>query len=254
MRYLLVFIIFMFGCKLGKNINEEYIYEYEKINLSEKNYDLEDTYEYLEPGRELTDDYYITTRSIVFESDEYISDEYVVNNEIITISDRIKEIDRGQIIYKVPDTMQVLKRYYVIVRISESGENTQITENINGRITHRNIKTSSRMEVNLIDYYNAFRITKINNDRQLVDSTYTEWKFSVIPLKPGINKLNLIVSTITGDDLKQIVYSDEIFVKSNTPAQIKIFWYENWKWYMEKILIPLITWLIGIWIGKRKKA
>jgi len=246
-RYLLFIILLLTSCKTIKisekeNFLDNYVF---KPEISEiKNLDSEED-------------------NFIYESPKILKSQRLdINNiddniknikEDKFIKETYKNITNGQIIYKVPDTMQVMKNYDVIVRISKSSDNIQITENINGKITHKNITTSSRMEVNLIDASDAFKIKKINTDKQLVDSTYTEWRFSVMPIKSGTNKLNLVVSIIKDDDVKQIVYSDEIFVRSNPPAQIKTFWYDNWKWSMEKILIPIITWLIGIWIGKRKK-
>lgn len=179
----------------------------------------------------------------VFEKKEIISSE---SNSTIRSTN-----DLGQVIYKVPDTMKVMNNYEVIVRISKSSNNVEITSNLNGKIFSKNIKTSNKMQVELVDPTNSFQIKEINNQKQLVDSTYTEWKFNVLPLKPGSNKLDLVVSIIKGDDIKQVVFSDEIFVHSNTPAQIKEFWYENWKWSIEKLIIPVITWFFGMWWGKR---
>jgi hypothetical protein len=244
MKYLLIFITFLLiSCRAEKNITDNQLF------ISNPHFEMDST---------VIDniDFRIEgDRLMMIRTPEETSSVYVDSkNKVINNNKTQKhEITNGQIIYKVPDTMQVMKNYDVIVRISKSSDNIQITENINGKITHKNITTSSRMEVNLIDASDAFKIKKINTDKQLVDSTYTEWRFSVMPIKSGTNKLNLVVSIIKGDDVKQIVYSDEIFVRSNPPAQIKTFWYDNWKWSMEKILIPIITWLIGIWIGKRKK-
>lgn len=164
------------------------------------------------------------------------------------------ETDLGQVIYKVPDTMKVMKNYDVIVRISKSQTNIEMRNNLNGKVIQRSIKTSNRMSVELIDPTgNSFQIKEVNSQKQIVDSSYTEWKFNVMPLKSGQNKLDLVISIFKNDDVKQIVYSDEIWVQSNTPAQIKTFWYDNWKWSMEKLIIPVITWLFGMWWGKRRE-
>lgn len=246
MKYLIIFItLFITSCGIQKKstINDSFLNQYVNFqpdSVSEFQ-DIEELEHNIEPVLMLR-----------------TQEPPIQNNEIIIntndISEKINhEITNGQIIYKVPDTMQVMKNYDIIVRISKSKDNIHITENINGKITHKNIITTSKMEVNLVDANGAFKITKINTDKQLVDSTYTEWKFSVIPIKSGTNKLNLVVSIIKGEDIKQVVYSDEIYVKANAPAQIKTFWYDNWKWSMEKILIPVITWLFGMWWGKRKE-
>ena len=194
-------------------------------------------------------------------SSSYVVEERLSNNESKVFQKKESESnftirstnDLGQVIYKVPDTMKVMNNYEVIVRISKSSNNVEITSNLNGKIFSKNIKTSNKMQVELVDPTNSFQIKEINNQKQLVDSTYTEWKFNVLPLNPGLNKLDLVVSIIKGDDIKQVVFSDEIFVHSNTPAQIKEFWYENWKWSIEKLIIPVLTWFLGMWWGKRRE-
>lgn len=165
------------------------------------------------------------------------------------------ETNLGQILYKVPDTMQVMKNYEVIVRISKSQTNVEIRENLGGRVFEKSIKTSNKMQVELIDRTGScFKLIRVNVEKQLVDSSYTEWKFNVTPLKSGINKLDLVISIFKGDDIKQIVYSDEIYVRSNPKAEIKSFWNENWKWFLEKFLIPLGTWIFGLWLGRKIKT
>ena len=198
--------------------------------------------------------------SQVSESKYYSRDERVrvVYKDVVRNSTSEKVVnsqsDLGQVIYKVPDTMIVRKNYEVVVRISKSRNNIEIRSNLNGKITSKNIKTSNKMSVELIDPTgDIFQIKEVNIQKQLVDSSYTEWKYNIMPLKSGQNKLDLVISIYKDDDVKQIVYSDDIYVQSNAPAQIKSFWYENWKWSIETLIIPIITWLFGLWWGKRSK-
>jgi hypothetical protein len=110
------------------------------------------------------------------------------------------------------------------------------------------------MEVKLVDPTGKnFIIGLTNSEVQLVDSSYTEWRFDVKPIKSGLNKLNLVVSIIKDSSVKQVVLSDDILVKSNPPAQIQNAWSENWKWIFEKMIIPLAVWLFGIIIGRWSK-
>ena len=165
-------------------------------------------------------------------------------------------IDNGRILYVVPDTMLVMKNYEIVIRISKSNSQTTISQNIERKekVKTEQIKTTSKMQVELIDpQKDCFNITSVNSSKQLVDSTYTEWKFNVQPIKSGTNRLDLVVSIFLNEDLKQVSYSDEIFVKANPKAQIKDFWSTNWKWIFEKLVLPLVTWFIGYWMGKKKK-
>lgn len=186
------------------------------------------------------------------ERERVIIKEVVKNN----INERLVNTNNelGQVIYKVPDTMLVRKSYEVVVRISRTTGNIEIKSNLNGKITSKNIKTSNKMSVELKDATGGlFDIKEITAQKQLVDSSYTEWRYNVIPLKSGQNKLDLVISIFKNDDVKQIVYSDEIYVQSNTPAQIKYFWYDNWKWSIETLIVPFLTWLFGLWWGKRSE-
>lgn len=170
----------------------------------------------------------------------------------------ISESDLGQIVYKIPDTMLIRKTYQITVRIAKGTDDIKIVEEYRGKVTTRIIKTSSVMEVLLVDPSpedrKSFEITKINNDIQMIDSVgYTEWIFSITPIHTGRYKLNLIVSIIRNDSKKQIVYTDKIYVRSNASAQIQTFWEKNWNWTFDTILIPLITFAFGIWFANRRK-
>ena len=70
------------------------------------------------------------------------------------------ETDLGQVIYKVPDTMKVMKNYDVIVRISKSQTNIEMHNNLNGKVIQKSIKTSNRMSVELIELAIHFKLKK----------------------------------------------------------------------------------------------
>lgn len=189
---------------------------------------------------------------------------YSDNNEIhddsvYTESSNESNVDLGRILYVVPDTMYVMKNYEIVIRISNSQSNNLIFQNLERQMIRaesetRIIRTTGKMQVELIDPQKSyFNITSINSNKQLVDSTFTEWKFNVQPIKSGTNRLDLVVSIFIEDDIKQISYSDEIYVRTNPKAQIADFWFTNWKWILEKLILPLITWFIGYWMGKKKK-
>ena len=162
-------------------------------------------------------------------------------------------LDLGEVVYKIPDTMRIFKTYQVTVRISPKQGTTEIVENLDGRISRATIPITSRMEVELRDASgdSSFTITKINADKQIVDSEgYTQWCFSVRPIKNGEKRLSLVVSVITGDDRKQKVYSDTIHVKDDVVKKVDHFWSKYWQWIFTTILIPFIIW---IWNRKKKK-
>jgi hypothetical protein len=243
LRILFLFILIITSCRTQKNSTGYNILD-EKIKIQLDSSQKIEHYE--------TD--YVSKLKKLSTIEEKITDEkskIIVEKTIINTN---KESQLGQIIYKVPDTMKVFKNYEVIVRISKSKNNIEITENIQGKIHTKNIQTTSTMEVKLVDPTGKnFVIGLINSEVQLVDSSYTEWRFDVKPIKSGLNKLNLVVSIIKDSSVKQVVLSDDILVKSNPPAQLQNAWSENWKWIFEKMIIPLSVWLFGIIIGRWSK-
>jgi hypothetical protein len=109
------------------------------------------------------------------------------------------------------------------------------------------------MYVDLIDSSpdSSFIIKKISDNEQMVDSSdYTEWIYSVRPIKNGDKKLSLVISIIKGDNKKQIVYSDTIHVKDNIVKNVKIFWVKHWQWLFTTFLIPIF---IYFWKKRDKK-
>ena len=160
-------------------------------------------------------------------------------------------MDWGEIVYRVPDTMIVFVTYKIIVRISRSHGSTEIIEGIGTNPVRTEIPVSSKMEVVLIDTSpdSAFIIKRINSDGQIIDSLeFTEWQFFVKPIKHGQRQLDLVVSLIKDGDVKQKIYSDTIHVKNNPAQSSKNFWNDNWKWLATTIIIPLI-----VFFWKRKK-
>ena len=244
MKYLFIFLtLFIISCNSTKKLSNNSTKSLNGGNLDPK--EVEEEVLMLENRREV----YPTIKPEINQIPQKQTTKSDNTSSIIN-----SETNLGQVVYKVPDTMQVMKNYEFIVRISKSQTNVEIKNNLNGKVFQKNIKTSNKMKVELIDPTgNSFKITPVNVENQFVDSTYTEWRFNISPLKSGNNKLNLVISIFKENDIRQIVYSDEIYVKSNPKAEIKSFWYDNWKWVLEKILIPLSSWFFGIWIGRKIK-
>ncbi len=245
-----ILILFLFSCKA-------------QLHYPKMPQDLNNKEHHLGGPVTLQDDHVVTMSSqykdmIALHMDK--EPEYIPKSrkEKMSSVPKITESDLGQIVYKIPDTMQVRKTYQISVRIAKGTDDIKIVEEYRGKVTTRIIKTSSIMEVLLVDPApddrKSFEITKINNDIQMIDSTgYTEWLFSITPIHTGKYKLNLIVSIIRNDSRKQIVYTDKIYVRSNASAQIQTFWEKNWNWTFDTILIPLITFAFGIWFANRRK-
>ena len=171
----------------------------------------------------------------------------------VAINNTYQLDNMGRIVYSIPDTMVVYTDYNIIIRIDRDKSQVNIKKDINGRITESKIKTSSEMEVMLIDSStdSSFLIRKINTDDQIVDTNgYTQWNFTVRPVKHGEKKLDLVVSIIKNGYKKQVVYTDTIHIKENVAKEIKTFWGNYWQWSFSTILIPIFIYL---WKKKRKE-
>ena len=148
----------------------------------------------------------------------------------------------GQLIYSLPDTMRVGINHRVVVRIINSQVETNISEGLTHTSEVVSIRTSSTMQVEMVDANKAFLITSSNSQIQIVDSIeYTEWIFDVKPIKSGNHPLNIVSSIITDDGRKDKTYSHTVYVKMNIVSQSKSFWQEEWKWIFSSLIIPLMA-------------
>lgn len=239
-KYLILLLIILSGCKLKKGTN---------TLLNSKN-----NIEYASDSMQI--EYVSDSMQIEYYDNMLVRSAppppMTMNREITTIENPISNVpiqstvSMGQIVYNIPDTMNVLQDYKIVIRISKESNLIDIQENLNGRTVRSELRVENRMEVKVVDPSgNNFNIIPINRERQLVENgEYTQWSFSVTPLKSGENlKLDLVVSIIIGEDIKEIVYTDSVLVKSSPTKQVKSWWDRNWNWMVEVMLIPF-----GIWI------
>ncbi len=212
----------------------------------------------------------IVTESNVVVSENYsegISYEEVVPNKNVKIihvknTKVVKEssdLSNGRIVYKIPEKMKILSTYKVLVRISKSKAVVSIYDSLNDVVRTSEIPVTETMEVKLIDLSpkeeKAFEIVDENNAVQIVDNgdTYTEWSWSVTPMRVGNSKLEVVVSVIRGDAKKDIVYEDTVEVEKDVWTQIVFFWDEYWKWIMTTLIIPFIVWFYKNRKNKKNK-
>lgn len=156
----------------------------------------------------------------------------------------------GQLMYSIEDTMKLGINYKVVVRILNGKNQTEITSGVKSSAVVEDIKTSSTMEVEMIDPDKAFNITSSNSQIQVVDSLeYTEWIFIVRPILSGSHPLTITSSIIQENGKKEKTYSKDIYVKSNVAVSVKGFWSTYWQWLFSTIIIPLV-----VWFYKNKKS
>lgn len=178
------------------------------------------------------------------------------NNIIKKVSEEVK---LGQVLYQTPDTMILLVESKVIVRISKGKLDTaQISEGLSGPVNGVKINVTSKMEVKLLDPSpdndRSFEIRDINKSQQVIeDEVYTEWLFTVVPLKTGEHELKLVISIIRNGEIKEQTWSDTIRVKNNVPKKVLTFWEKYWQWLLTTIIIPIIVYFWKKREEKKKK-
>jgi hypothetical protein len=99
----------------------------------------------------------------------------------------------GQILYSVPNRMQLNKSFICLIRISQAELSTlELVEKIPSEspIEMDSIRIGDVMTANIKNDDNAFKITPLSTPEQVIEEGFfTEWKFSVKPLKAGTHYL-----------------------------------------------------------------
>ncbi len=112
-------------------------------------------------------------------------------------SDNKPATKTGSVLYRIPDVMPIRKATRCVIRVAIDEES--LLDNI---LLDEHVQVKSKIEVSdvmsaeLLDPDDgAFRITTMNARTQLVrDGGYTEWLFSVTPLREGVHQLLVKVS------------------------------------------------------------
>jgi hypothetical protein len=159
----------------------------------------------------------------------------------------------GSTSYSIPTEMSVRNNYHVYLKISHSM--VLITETMPDKsVISSKIPVSESMEVRLVDDSpednKSFQITKDNSEIQLIenDTSFTEWNWTVTPIRSGDHKLSVVISTIKNGISKDIVYQNTVKVKINVGNQIAFFWKSYWQWTFSTLLIPIF-----LYFWKRRK-
>ena len=174
----------------------------------------------------------------------------------------------GVIAYSVPDEMKVGEVYKVKIRITKDltekktlivGD-THIPLNdttVNSTITLESIRVSTIMSALLVGDASEFTISSKSTEVQNIEQFgYTEWEWSVKPLKSGENPLKLIIKVriISEDGEKSfkdiVVFEKNILTKTNIGYSIKNMISKYWQWSLSTLIIPFLIWLYN---RKKKK-
>ena len=169
----------------------------------------------------------------------------------------VNQVD-GAVVYFIPKEMSVRNIYSVYVKISKS--RVIIKEYNNDTLVKTAvIPVTQQMEARLVDLSSddnkAFSIVTENTSMQFLsnDSSYTEWNWSVTPLRAGTNKLSIVISIIKDNIRKEQVYQDTINVKINVKNQILFFIKTYWQVLLTSIIIPLIIFFYKKYKDKKNK-
>ena len=254
-----VFILIFMGCFSTEKLPENNI-KTDKPQDTIKFKNLNDIDKKNDSSKRIIEDYY--DNSVLMSPNSEASDVYESSNLIKiknnTSSNKkiilpkvnnlpLVEVKEGKLIYSIPDTMKLGTIYTINIRIKKNINNVKIIDSLYKQKVI-DIKVNNLMEVVVIDpsptESKNFNILKQNSDKQLIeDDNYTEWIYSVQPLKSGNLKLNIIVSIIKDDNLKQVVYFNSTYVQSNTAVVVKTFWEKYWQWLLSTIIIPFIVFI-----------
>jgi hypothetical protein len=161
-----------------------------------------------------------------------------------------KKWTEGRVIYQIPFKMKVGSQYIVFLRISRNSKRVEILNGLSGEVISSVIPTSNTMSVELIDPSNSdrkiFHITPVNSNTQSVleGISFTEWTWTVTPIRSGTSNLKIIVKIVENNTPIEKVYSQEVKVKVNPSLQIWMFIEKWWMWIITTILIPSISWYV----------
>ena len=138
--------------------------------------------------------YAILTKTVIDYLDELTVQDFKTQN-----SPPNRKANSGQLLHKIPDTMQFQKRTKCIVRLAHLEEELLENYELTDDTVIKSIRIAEVMEVELQDRNEekAFEITTPNNKEQFLDEGYyTEWIFYVKPITKGEHNLTLVISVL----------------------------------------------------------
>jgi len=155
----------------------------------------------------------------------------------------------GQVLFNHPNEMEVKNPETVRVRIAQSLLEDLSHDLKAGGTTERNqIPVSASM---LVQVYGVpyFDVKALSEQEQLITQKgFSEWSFTVTPLKRGTWPLHLVVSAVIhtpwgSDKFKTYPVKDEVIhVKVTLLGAVGDFLADNWQWLWTTILIPVALW------------
>ena len=171
------------------------------------------------------------------------------------LGDVLAGLPMGRVLFACPPTMRVHAPERVEVRISGDPKE-DITRGLQERgvPVEAGAKIAPLMNVTLTpDEDGVFDVKALSAAEQLTGGTFSQWVWSVTPLKSGTHNLYLTVNVVVdvpglGPQKREIpVLTQTVQVRANMPYSTGEFWRKNWQWFMSTLLIPL-----GLWLWKKR--
>jgi hypothetical protein len=169
--------------------------------------------------------------------------------------DVLAGLPMGRVLFACPPTMRVQTSERVEVRISGDPK-----EDITSGLQERGVpieagaKIAPVMKVTLTpDEDGVFDMKALSEAEQLTGGTFSQWVWSVTPLKSGTHKLYLTVNVVVdvpglGPQKREIpVLTQAVQVRTDVTYSTGEFWRKNWQWFTTTLLIPL-----GLWLWKKR--
>jgi hypothetical protein len=169
------------------------------------------------------------------------------------------ELKDGRIAYEPSRTMTEGTPEIVRVRIAR-GDSIDVASNFSDRVWVERLKTSAFMTAVLVADANDFDVKGLSSDSQALVGDFTDWVWSVTPLRDGALTLSIRVtarvrlSDGSSETHDLLVKDTPITVRSNPRWRLSRFWNRNWQWMLgSPIVLGVLGWL-GSRIAKRRRT
>lgn len=169
---------------------------------------------------------------------------------------------QGEILYTVPEEMEVGKVYRVELSVTVSVEQSEVLTEVRTfsanpeTVVRDTIQLGDRMRAEIIDPYGQsdprFSITPLGKSEKpvsLAADKFTLWQWDVVPLQGGQHPLRLkVVIVADGDDIDFIpAYDKEVNVSITFGRAVAMFVENNWQWLISTLLLPMFIWWYRKW-------
>ena len=171
-----------------------------------------------------------------------------------SIRKQLERLKDGFLKFACPEAMKAGHVATVSAAIALEEEQVDAIEQVAAAQTER-VKVGELMRLQLRG--SQFEIEDLNSDQQFTMSTEaTQWSWNIKALRPGRQRLQLLVSVRLQSEKSGGGYRDfplvhrEVEVKVNTGYSIKRFWATNWQWLVGLVLGSGLLWqLLKMWLG-----